>query len=133
MENEGTGEGDDDGFYLHAIQDIYHEFEQFIGAKTALIKARKAPLDIDKDGAIVRYYGRGEVALDTLVDQYASYLGEEAAYSKARRVLEDTVHENDYDRLPDHLKPREQANEKPLQRLEKWLSGLFPHPEQGAE
>jgi hypothetical protein len=116
------------GFYLHAIQDIYHEFEHFVGRKTALIKARKAPLDVDKDGTIIRYYGKGEVALETLVDQYATYLGERPAYAKTRKVLAETVHPNEYEKLPDHLRPRQDQDADLLERLEQRLSSLFPHP-----
>lgn len=121
-------EGDSDGeqaFYLTVLRAIVDAFISFQGRQSALIKARKAPLDIDADGTITGYYGTGADAVDVLARQYEQFLGEQAADRQMREAIAPHVDEEQIDLLPERLRPGKQRSlPSPLQ----WVRQLFGRP-----
>lgn len=98
--------------YLTVIRDIVDTFKDFLGDKTALAKARKAPLFIDKDGNVSAYYGQGRNALEILVNQFESVLGREVARVKIRAAVRQTVPEDQMELLPERIRPVEHHDEE---------------------
>lgn len=64
-QEEDDGE-DRQEYYLDMLKDIVDEQKEFLGPEVALKQARKAPLQIDSEGRVVGFYGKGENALDIL-------------------------------------------------------------------
>lgn len=95
-------------FYLSFIRDLISEQEEMLGSNVALQKARSAPLEIDKDGNINDFYGRGEDVLETLVKQFGEVWGEDVAHRKVRGTVRNSVSEEKYDLLPEYMIPNQQ-------------------------
>lgn len=91
--------------YLKLVREIVSTFKAFLGEKTALTKARKAPLFIDKDGNVSAYYGNGRNAINILTTQFESVLGDRVAHRKIRSVVQHTVPEAQWDLLPGRIRP----------------------------
>jgi hypothetical protein len=111
MSPEQPDTEDEQEFYLRTIRDIVQAFKLFQGSKSALIKARKAPLDINPEGHIEGYYGKGEKVLLLLMDQYSEFIGEEAAYSQVRGILGDDLSEDELELLPEQFHPQKEQQE----------------------
>lgn len=91
-------------FYLESLQSILDTVTDIFGRKIGHRYARQAPLEITPEGEIKAYYGTGRNALETLMRQYESYMGEQTANSKIRKALKD-VDEDKYDLLPEEIRP----------------------------
>ncbi len=98
--------------YLQVIQSIVDTFCDFLGEKTALSRARKAPLFIDKDGHVAAYYGSGRNALDIVVDQFESLLGQEVARIKIQAAVRACVPESKLEVLPERVCPTMDGDEE---------------------
>jgi hypothetical protein len=94
--------------YLTTIREVVTAFKNFLGEKTTLAKARKAPLFIDKDGNVSAYYGNGRNAVDILTTQFETVLGETVAHRKIRGIVRETVPEGQWELLPNRIQPRMQ-------------------------
>ncbi len=98
---------DNKDFYLSLIRDLVADQEQMLGKQVALQKARAAPLEIDKEGDITDYYGKGENVMETLVSKYGEVWGDEVARRKVRGTVRDNVSEERYELLPDYMIPED--------------------------
>lgn len=96
-------------FYLDSIQKIIDTVTNIFGRKIGYRYARQAPLEITPDGEVKAYYGTGRNALQTLVNQYESYMGEATANSKMRSALKDIDTEN-RSLLPEEIQPKESSD-----------------------
>jgi hypothetical protein len=92
-------------FYLETIRKVVDQQKELLGKDVALMKARQAPLEIDKDNEVRDFYGRGEDTLKTLVDQYGEVWGDKVARRKVRSTVKESVPEEKYELLPDYLRP----------------------------
>lgn len=92
-------------FYLNCLQTILDTVTNIFGRKIGHRYARQAPLEITPDGEIKAYYGTGRNALETLVNQYESYMGEQTANSKIRKALKD-IPKDKYELLPEEIQPK---------------------------
>jgi hypothetical protein len=92
-------------FYLEAIQQVVDKFSNIFGQKISYRYARRAPLEITPEGKVEAYYGTGRNALQTLVNQYERYMGEQTSNSKIRKALKDTP-EDKYELLPEEIQPK---------------------------
>lgn len=106
MAEEEDGQIEKD-FYLDTIRKVVEQQKELLGDDVALMKARQAPLEIDKDNEVKDFYGQGEDTLETLVDQYGEVWGDQVARRKVRRTVKESVPEERYELLPDYLRPRE--------------------------
>lgn len=107
-------------FYITACRAIIERFSELLGDKTALIKARKAPIQISAEGKIVKYYGEGEEALRVLIHQYEDVFGSEVALKKARTAIQPIIDEHHKD-LPDELDQTHPRKDVSLfTRLRRW-------------
>lgn len=91
-------------FYLDCLQTILDKVTHIFGRKIGQRYARQAPLEITPEGEIKAYYGTGRNALQTLINQYESYMGEQTANSKIRKALSDTP-EDKHELLPEEIRP----------------------------
>ncbi|MFB6182848.1 MAG: hypothetical protein ABEI78_02160 [Candidatus Nanohaloarchaea archaeon] len=90
-------------YYIDTIQDIVDEQKEKLGEETALKWVRRAPIQIDSDGNVTGFYGKGEDALETLrefteheefyltaiqqiIDHISNFMGEDIAYKFARKA-----------------------------------------------
>jgi hypothetical protein len=90
-------------YYKEAIEDIVEEQKDFLGEELALKQARQAPLNIDSEGKVQDFYGKGEDALEILrsytehqefyleaiqriVESISNFFGEEMALGYARKA-----------------------------------------------
>jgi hypothetical protein len=110
--------------YLKIIQAIVSAFKTFLGDKTALAKARKAPLFIDKNGEVSAYYGNGKNAVDILVQQFETVLGAEVAHLKIRNVVRDEVPEEQWQLLPERIQPSKRTR---TEREKNLINRLVSH------
>lgn len=94
-------------FYLTLVRDILQSQKDLVGEDVALKHARKAPLEIDANGDVKNFYGKGEDSLETLIQQFEDVWGKEVAHRKIRRAIEDDVSEQEYERLPEYIRPQE--------------------------
>lgn len=96
-------EDDRQEFYKESIEDIVEEQKEFLGKELALKQARQAPLEIDSEGNVVDFYGKGEDALEilrsytehqefylstiqTIVDDVSQFFGDQIALGYARKA-----------------------------------------------
>lgn len=93
-------------FYIDCLQRIMDKVTAIFGRKIGQRYARQAPLEITPDGEIKAYYGTGRNALETLVNQYGNYMGDETAHSKIRKALQDMPKEK-RELLPEDIQPKE--------------------------
>lgn len=98
---------DDKEFYISLIREIVADQSEMLGEKVAVQKARAAPLEIDKNGEITDYYGKGESVLQTLVGKYEEVWGAEVARRKVRETVEGNVSEEKYELLPEYMVPKD--------------------------
>ncbi len=91
-------------FYEKAIDRIIDTFIDLLGRKTALMTARKAPLEINKDGDVTGFYGEGKQVLSILTDQYADVFGKTVARRKVRQAIEDMIDDETREHLPTKLR-----------------------------
>lgn len=94
-------------FYLNAIQAIIDQFSNMLGEDVGYKFARKAPLEILPGGEVQAYYGKGRNALETLVEQYEEVWGQKVAHNKVQNAMESGVNEENYELLPDYMRPEE--------------------------
>lgn len=106
---------------MRAIDRVVGTFIGMLGEKTALMNARKAPLEIDKDGTITDFYGEGRQVLSILTEQYAAVFGEYVARRKVRKALDDIVDEETEQLLPDDLQSVETGDDSIFLRLREQL------------
>lgn len=97
--------------YLSLLRAITRKQESLLGEKVAEGKARSAPLEIDPEGKIKRYYGEGEKAVELLIKQYEDVWGKEAADKKVKRVVRKELDSEDYGLVPERVKPEEKESE----------------------
>ena len=64
------GLDDNNEFYLDLMKDLVEDQKKMLGEQVALQKARGTPLEMDKDGDITGYYGKGEDVLETILRKY---------------------------------------------------------------
>lgn len=109
-------------FYLDACQALVEKFSDLLGQKTALIKARKAPMQISPEGEIVDFYGEGEQVLNVLISQYEEVFGSAVARKEAKTALQSVADEDDQEYLPESLQP-DLTGERAslLKRLWRWI------------
>lgn len=99
--------------YLGLIRAIVDNQEKMEGKKVAIGKARSAPLQINADGEIEKYYGEGENALDMLIQQYEQVWGEKVADRKIRNTIRKELEDEEYEKVPERVRPSEdQSDEK---------------------
>jgi hypothetical protein len=105
-------------FYLETIQKVVDKISDIFGQKIGYRYARQAPLEISPNGNVKAYYGTGRNALQNLVNQYETYMGDETADAKIRDALKD-VPEDKQRLLPDEIQPRDDSDESSsfLQKL----------------
>jgi len=94
-------------FYLDVFRSIIESQKNLVGEDVALKQARRAPLEIDRNGDINDFYGKGEDSLETLIRQYERVWGKEVAHRRIRSALQGDVSEQEYDRLPEYIRPAE--------------------------
>lgn len=70
-------------YYKNSIEDIVEEQKDFLGPELALKQARQAPLDINSEGKVQDFYGKGEDALEIL----RSYTEHQEFYLESIRRL----------------------------------------------
>lgn len=87
--NGDMGEDSEDRqeYYKDSIEDIVEEQKEFLGPELALKQARQAPLDIDSEGNVKDFYGKGEDALEIL----RSYTEHQEFYLEAIRRLVENI------------------------------------------
>lgn len=88
---------------MEACQALIDRFSDLLGRKTALIKARKAPIQISPEGEIEAFYGEGEQVLNVLIHQYEEVFGSAVARKEAQTALRPVADEEDQEYLPDSL------------------------------
>ncbi len=114
--------GNDQEFYLEAIRHIVLAFREFIGEKAAFTIARRAPLEIDAEGEVVKYYGSGRTALELTADQYETFLGVVAVYKMQAALM---PFKDQEEKIPPKIRPREARHHDMFKGLLERLSALF--------
>lgn len=103
----------DEEKYLGLLRAIIKKQESLLGRKVAQGKARSAPLEINPDGEINDYYGKGENAVELLIKQYEEVWGKEAADKKLKRVVRKELGQQDYNMVPERIRPQEREEKGP--------------------
>lgn len=117
-ESSTSSDAEHDQFYVDVIQETIYGFAELLGEKTALMHARKAPINITPNGQVTGYYGRGREAFDMLITEYESIFGEEVADKKVRSILADSLSEEEKDLVPERVRPHnEQSHPTLLEQL----------------
>lgn len=100
---DGQDGEDREEYYLSTIQRIVDEQKEELGPEVAIKWARRAPLDINADGEVKDFYGKGDDALETLrnftehqefyleviqrvIDKFEELLGTKVALKYARKA-----------------------------------------------
>ncbi len=96
---------EDKEFYLSVIRGIMNKEEKMLGEKVALAKARKAPLEINPGGEINDIYGKGEQAVDILVQQLEDVAGKKVIDSGIQNYIQSEYETEEYDKLPERIRP----------------------------
>ncbi|MDY6777999.1 MAG: hypothetical protein SVU32_04990 [Candidatus Nanohaloarchaea archaeon] len=110
-------------FYLKTIRNIVDAIADFFGDQIALGYARSAPLEVNAEGEIEAYYGKGRQALEILVEQFENDIGREAADEQLRAALQD-LSETKHQLLPERIRPREQGASRSLVDAVRSLFGM---------
>ncbi|PSH01096.1 MAG: hypothetical protein BRC30_00060 [Nanohaloarchaea archaeon SW_7_46_7] len=108
-DNTKMTEGLDDNneFYLDLMKDLVEDQKKMLGEQVALQKARGTPLEMDKDGDITGYYGKGEDVLETILRKYGEVWGDAVARRKMRKTVSKNISEENYEQLPDYMRPKD--------------------------
>jgi hypothetical protein len=102
----------DEETYLHLLDTILQHHIDLVGEKVALTAARKAPLEIDTEGTVTGFYGDGREALDILTDLFIEMAGQEVTLSRIRSIVEDELDEQDYDTVPERIRPHDDSEKQ---------------------
>jgi len=96
---------EDKEFYLSVIRGIMDKEKKMLGEKVALAKARKAPLQINPGGEIDDLYGKGDQAVDILVQQLEDVAGKKVIDSGIQNYIRSEYETDEYDKLPERIRP----------------------------
>lgn len=81
---------------------IIQSQQEFIGDKIALTTAQKAPIEVNQDGEVQKFYGDKKIALETLVSVFDKKTGK-----AGRNFVEKKLEEEDLE-FPDYIEPVEE-------------------------
>lgn len=95
----------DEDIYRTAIQAIIDSNKKSLGKKVALARARKAPITLSPEGEVKNYYGPGEEVITILSEQFESVWGKVIADKKIRKIIEQNVPKEEYEKFPDKVRP----------------------------
>lgn len=95
----------DEDIYQTTIQAIIDSNKKSLGKKVAFAKARKAPITLGPEGEVKNYYGEGDEVIKILAQQFEGVWGKAIADNKIRKIIENNVSEEDYEKFPDNLRP----------------------------
>jgi len=90
--------------YMHIFEIVLDSQKDMLGDKVAFKYIRKAPLEVDLNGEIGDYYGKGEDVLDIIVGQYEKVWGEDVADRKIGRKLKEELDEDKWNLLTEDLR-----------------------------